>query len=48
MRHCQVPKPDFPALRAAGGVTLTMATIFLLGILATKAEPALNGEITFV
>jgi hypothetical protein len=25
-----------------GGVTLTMMTIFLLGILATKAEPALN------
>jgi hypothetical protein len=28
----------------AGGVTLIMVTIFLLGILATKAEPALNGE----
>lgn len=26
----------------SGGVTLTMVTIFLLGILATKAEPALN------
>lgn len=30
------------AAGTAGGVTLTMATIFLLGILATKAEPALN------
>jgi hypothetical protein len=27
---------------SSGGVTLTMVTIFLLGILATKAEPALN------
>ncbi len=26
----------------AGGVTLTFATMFLLGFLATRAEPALN------
>lgn len=25
-----------------GGVVLTMATVFLLGVLATNAEPALN------
>lgn len=29
-------------LHLSGGVTLTMVVIFLLGILATKAEPALN------
>ncbi|WIA21356.1 hypothetical protein OEZ85_000577 [Tetradesmus obliquus] len=34
--------PGSPVYSFAGGVALTMVTVFLLGFLATKAEPALN------
>ncbi|KAF6248567.1 hypothetical protein COO60DRAFT_1065160 [Scenedesmus sp. NREL 46B-D3] len=34
--------PNSPYYNLAGGVTIVMLTLFLLGILATKAEPALN------
>jgi len=40
--QCVIFPPCALTAGTAGGVTLTMATIFLLGILATKAEPALN------
>lgn len=35
-------EPKSPYYSYGGGVAITVATIFLLGILATKAEPALN------
>ncbi|WIA21511.1 hypothetical protein OEZ85_000714 [Tetradesmus obliquus] len=34
--------PKSPYYNFAGGVTIVMLTLFLLGVLATKAEPALN------
>ena len=34
--------PSSPHYSFAGGMTICMLTIFFLGILATKAEPALN------
>jgi hypothetical protein len=34
--------PGSPHFSFAGGMAVCMLTIFLLGILATKAEPALN------
>ncbi|KAI8476127.1 MAG: hypothetical protein J3K34DRAFT_516801 [Monoraphidium minutum] len=34
--------PRSPYYSVAGGVVLLMATVFLLGVLATNAEPALN------
>lgn len=43
--HCEPPAPlplSLGPRACTGGVTLTMAVIFMLGILATKAEPALN------
>lgn len=34
--------PDSPVYSYAGGLILTIVVIFFLGILATRAEPALN------
>lgn len=39
----EVPKvPDSPVFGIGAGITITIATVFILGVLATRAEPALN------
>ena len=35
-------EPSSPFYPYGGGVALTIATVFILGFLATRAEPALN------
>lgn len=41
--HLAVPPPlPLPARSYAGGLILTICVVFSLGILATRAEPALN------
>lgn len=39
----EVPKvSDSPVFGMGAGITITIATVFILGVLATRAEPALN------